>query len=330
MTGTDPKSAYLQATQRLMQQLAAGGLRMGLSHGQMETSLRDAMLEAAYTQSLQAGARVTVSALHVATGIHRREVSRWLAQRQDVETAARPRRRETGSATGIETAKAGADTPADADADADAGADAGDGASASASEIASAQTLGNDSPSARVVARWITNAAYTDEQGQPLTLPMAKQAEAVSFAQLVEDIGPEVRARSVLDGLIAAGLVEPQTDGQYRLSASAYLPEANSTESIGFLAANVGDHLAAAIHNISAPADARFFERAFFDDAVSAATVQALQEKVQDEGMALLRGMVGVSDLVDRSDAETGTVLGDAGKQRVRIGLYCYAENLDG
>lgn len=322
MTGTDPKSAYLQATQRLMQQLAAGGLRMGLSHGQMETSLRDAMLEAAYTQSLQAGARVTVSALHVATGIHRREVSRWLAQRQDVETAARPRRRETGSATGIETAKAGADTPADA----------GDGASASASasEIASAQTLGNDSPSARVVARWITNAAYTDEQGQPLTLPMAKQAEAVSFAQLVEDIGPEVRARSVLDGLIAAGLVEPQADGQYRLSASAYLPEANSTESIGFLAANVGDHLAAAIHNISAPADARFFERAFFDDAVSAATVQALQEKVQDEGMALLRGMVGVSDLVDRSDAETGTVLGDAGKQRVRIGLYCYAENLDG
>ena len=324
MTGTDPKSAYLQATQRLMQQLAAGGLRMGLSHGQMETSLRDAMLEAAYTQSLQAGARVTVSALHVATGIHRREVSRWLAQRQDVDTAARPRRRETGSATGIETAKAGADTPADADADADAGA------SASASEIASAQTLGNDSPSARVVARWITNAAYTDEQGQPLTLPMAKQAEAVSFAQLVEDIGPEVRARSVLDGLIAAGLVEPQADGQYRLSASAYLPEANSTESIGFLAANVGDHLAAAIHNISAPADARFFERAFFDDAVSAATVQALQEKVQDEGMALLRGMVGVSDLVDRSDAETGTVLGDAGKQRVRIGLYCYAENLDG
>ena len=324
MTGTDPKSAYLQATQRLMQQLAAGGLRMGLSHGQMETSLRDAMLEAAYTQSLQAGARVTVSALHVATGIHRREVSRWLAQRQDVETAARPRRRETGSATGIETAKAGADTPADAD------ADAGASASASASEIASAQTLGNDSPSARVVARWITNAAYTDEQGQPLTLPMAKQAEAVSFAQLVEDIGPEVRARSVLDGLIAAGLVEPQTDGQYRLSASAYLPEANSTESIGFLAANVGDHLAAAIHNISAPADARFFERAFFDDAVSAATVQALQEKVQDEGMALLRGMVGVSDLVDRSDAETGTVLGDAGKQRVRIGLYCYAENLDG
>ncbi len=180
------------------------------------------------------------------------------------------------------------------------------------------------------MARWITNAAYTDEQGQPLTLPMAKQAEAVSFAQLVEDIGPEVRARSVLDGLIAAGLVEPQADGQYRLSASAYLPEANSTESIGFLAANVGDHLAAAIHNISAPADARFFERAFFDDAVSAATVQALQEKVQDEGMALLRGMVGVSDLVDRSDAETGTVLGDAGKQRVRIGLYCYAENLDG
>ena len=47
MTGTDPKHAYLQATRRLMQQLAAGGLRLGLSHGQLEAGLRDAMLEAA-------------------------------------------------------------------------------------------------------------------------------------------------------------------------------------------------------------------------------------------------------------------------------------------
>ena len=174
-----------------------------------------------------------------------------------------------------------------------------------------------------MVARWTTNAGYTDAQGEPLALPMQKRADGPSFAQLVEDIGPEVRARSVLDGLIAAGLVEAQADGQFSLSAVAYLPEANSTESIGFLAANVGDHLAAAIHNISAPADARFFERAFFDDDVSLETVRALQDSVRTKGMDLLRGLVTTSDSVERAQREAG----DGGGQRVRIGLYCYTES---
>ena len=296
MTGSDPKHAYLQATRRLMQQLAAGGLRLGLSHGQLEAGLRDAMLEAAYLQSQRSGGRVTVSSLHVATGIHRREISRWLSERNEAAAG------ETGAG---ETR-------------------AGESASAKG-DSASALTLGNDSPSARVVARWTTNAGYTDAQGEPLALPMQKRADGPSFAQLVEDIGPEVRARSVLDGLIAAGLVEAQAGGYFSLSAAAYLPEANSTESIGFLAANVGDHLAAAIHNISAPADARFFERAFFDDDVTAATVRALQETVRTEGMDLLRGLVTTSDSVERAQREAG----DGGGQRVRIGLYCYTESGD-
>jgi len=309
MTGTDPKHAYLQATQRLMQQLAAGGLRLGLSHGQLEAGLRDAMLEAAYQQSQRSGGRVTVSSLHVATGIHRREISRWLSERNEATTAAAAADGEAGLPL-----EAG---PADR---------SGTGATGGArGDNASAQTLGNDSPSARVVARWTTHAGYTDAQGEPLALPMQKRADGPSFAQLVEDIGPEVRARSVLDGLIAAGLVEAQADGQFSLSAVAYLPEANSTESIGFLAANVGDHLAAAIHNISAPADARFFERAFFDDDVSAETVRALQDSVRTEGMDLLRGLVTTSDSVERAQREAG----DGGGQRVRIGLYCYTESRD-
>ena len=311
MTGTDPKHAYLQATQRLMQQLAAGGLRLGLSHGQLEAGLRDAMLEAAYQQSQRSGGRVTVSSLHVATGIHRREISRWLSERNAATTAA-------AAATG--GAAAGQPLDSGPVGDSETGATGG-----ARRDNASAQTLGNDSPSARVVARWTTHAGYTDAQGEPLALPMQKRADGPSFAQLVEDIGPEVRARSVLDGLIAAGLVEAQADGQFSLSAVAYLPEANSTESIGFLAANVGDHLAAAIHNISAPADARFFERAFFDDDVSAETVRALRDSVRTEGMDLLRGLVTTSDSVERAQREAG----DGGGQRVRIGLYCYTESRD-
>ena len=316
MTGTDPKHAYLQATGRLMQQLAAGGLRLGLSHGQLEAGLRDAMLEAAYLQSQRSGGRVTVSSLHVATGIHRREISRWLSGRNEVAAG------ETGAG---ETGAGETGTGETGTGETGAGETGAGEAAQAKGDSTSALTLGNDSPSARVVARWTTNAGYTDAQGEPLALPMQKRADGPSFAQLVEDIGPEVRARSVLDGLIAAGLVEAQADGHFSLSAAAYLPEANSTESIGFLAANVGDHLAAAIHNISAPADARFFERAFFDDDVSAETVRTLQETVRTEGMDLLRGLVTTRDSVERAQREAR----DGGGQRVRIGLYCFTESGD-
>ena len=150
---------------------------------------------------------------------------------------------------------------------------------------------------------------------------MAKRNDGPSFAQLVEEIGPEVRAKSVLEGLIAAGLVEDLEDGNFRLATMAYLPEANSKESIAFLAANVGDHLSAAIHNISASSGERFFERAMFDDDVAPHTAAKLHEQLKTEGMQLLRNMVSQSE---ESSAER-----DGGKARVRIGVYFYQDESD-
>ena len=274
MTETDPKTAYLEAARRLMQQLAQGGLRLGLSYGMMEAALRDATLEAAHQQAEKAGSKVTTSSLHVATGIHRREISRWLNER-DQESKVAP--------------------------------------------------LGNDSPSARVVARWSTNRSYIHEDGTPILLPMAKRNDGSSFAQLVEEIGPEVRAKSVLEGLIAAGLVEDLEDGRYRLSTAAYLPEANSRESIGFLAANVGDHLAGAIHNIAASPEDRFFERAYFDDSVTAEGAAWINGVVSDSGMQMLQNMMGLMNQTEPVRVDKGNVQ----DHRVRIGVYCYSEKND-
>ncbi len=184
----------------------------------------------------------------------------------------------------------------------------------------------NDSPSARVVTRWSTNRSYLSKEGAPLVLPMAKRSDGPSFAQLVDEIGPEVRAKSVLEGLIAAGLVEDLQDGTYRLAAGAYLPESNSTESIEFLSANVGDHLSAAVHNISAPAEERFFERAMFNGDLSPQTVTVMREALSVSAMNLLR------EMVDLSAPETGQSAGgsgDVGRQRVRIGVYFYQDEAD-
>lgn len=273
MEETDPKAAYLSAVRRLMYELAQGGLRMGVSHGMLESALREATLEAAFSQFERSGTKITTSSLHVATGIHRREISRWMKQRDSAEQE-RPR-------------------------------------------------IANDSPSARVVTRWSSNRSYSSAEGEPVALPMAKRSDGPSFAQLVEEIGPEVRAKSVLDGLIAAGLVEDLQDGTYQLTSTAFLPEANSTESIGFLAANVGDHLSAAVHNISASPEDRFFERAMFNPDLSPQKVQAMREALSTSAMELLQNMVTLSE-EQTSDGEAPQ--GDAGGQRVRIGVYFYQE----
>lgn len=277
MTDTEPKAAYLAAVSRLMYELAKGGLRMGVSHGMLETALRDATLEAAYAQFERSGAKITTSSLHVATGIHRREISRWMKERDNAEQGGEVR-------------------------------------------------TANDSPSARVVTRWSSNRSYLNADGEPVALPMAKQSDGPSFAQLVEEIGPEVRAKSVLDGLIAAGLVEDLQDGTYRLTSAAYLPEANSTESIAFLSANVGDHLGAAVHNISAAPEDRYFERAMFNADLSPHKVEVMKEALSKSAMELLQHMVNLSeDEVSGSDGSSG----DTGGQRVRIGVYFYQDETD-
>ena len=276
MTEKDPKAAYLRAVSRLMYELAKGGLRMGVSHGMLETALRDATLEAANSQFERSGAKITTSSLHAATGIHRREIARWMKARKSAEQS------ETRAV--------------------------------------------NDSPSARVVTRWSSNRSYLNADGKPMALPMTKQPDGPSFAQLVEEIGPEVRAKSVLDGLIAAGLVEDLQDGTYQLTSSAYLPEANSQESIAFLAANVGDHLSAAVHNISAASNDRFFERAMFNPELPLRKVEAMREALSTSAMNLLQDMVTLSE-DETLDGEDSS--GDAGSQRVRIGVYFYQDETE-
>ena len=281
MSETDPKTAYLAAAERLMHELASGGLRMGLSYAMLESALRDATLEAAFRQFERSGSKITTSSLHVATGIHRREVSRWLSERSDA----------AGGAT---------------------------------SPVARAS---HDSPSARVVARWSTHESYQHADGRPIPLPLSMRSEGgQSFAGLVEEIGPEVRAKSVLEGLIAAGLVEALQDGSFQLTAAAYLPEANSTESIGFLAANVGDHLSAAVHNISAAPEDRFFERAMFSPSVSSTQAAALREAIAAKGMSLLQDMAALAAAEEDTGADPR---GDAAGQRVRIGVYFYQDEAD-
>jgi Family of unknown function (DUF6502) len=106
---------------------------------------------------------------------------------------------------------------------------------------------------AQVVARWISDPAYltADNQARPLarTPRHAKPGEP-DFTSLVAQISQDVGARAVLEELLRLGIVHSPDNGHVGLHRNAFVPQEGVNETFHFLASNVSDHLATAVHNL--------------------------------------------------------------------------------
>jgi Family of unknown function (DUF6502) len=109
------------------------------------------------------------------------------------------------------------------------------------------------SVSAQVVARWISEPMYltTHNKARPLarTPRHAKPGEP-DFTTLVSEISRDVGARAVLDELQRLGIIANIDDTHVQLHDNAFVPHEGLSETFHFLASNVGDHLATAVHNL--------------------------------------------------------------------------------
>jgi hypothetical protein len=170
----------------------------------------------------------------------------------------------------------------------------------------------------RLVARWLSEARYLDEQQQPRCLPLnAKQG--ASFTSLVGDIcKSDLRPRVILDEWLNLGIVTIDADKNVKLNTQAFIPSKGFDEKAFFLGHNISDHLSAATHNILEQEPA-FFERCVYYDGLSQDSIQQLNTLVNKEGMKTL---IVFNELAMRLKAS------DAGKtdnqHRIDIGLYVY------
>jgi len=171
---------------------------------------------------------------------------------------------------------------------------------------------------AEVFAHWSTARAFRDRRGAPRVLP--RQGSGASFEALARAITTDVHPRSLLDELLRLGLAtHDSTSDTVALVRDAFVPRGDAARMLGFLADNVGDHLAGAVDNVLGDGS-RHFEQAVFADDLSAHSMQEVRRLVGAQWQALTRALVPALEALIEDDRGAGR----APDRRLRIGLYAY------
>ena len=177
------------------------------------------------------------------------------------------------------------------------------------------------SPATRVFTRWLSDPDLKTTEGEPRSLP--RQGMAPSFESLAQSVTRDVHPRSLLDELCRLGLA--RLDGEtVHVASNTFVPKGDSARMLGFMSANVGDHLRAAIANVVAEKSPHF-EQAVFADELSQASLETVRELVRTQWQGLLASAVPtLQKLIDADHAA-----GRQRDQRIRIGLFSYTEPMD-
>ncbi len=173
----------------------------------------------------------------------------------------------------------------------------------------------------QLVAVWLGDARYQNEDGEPLALPrFVSEGAERSFEALVAGVNKDIRSRVVLDEWLRLGIVRLDEANRVCLSTQAFIPSTGFEEKAFYFGHNLQDHAAAACSNLIGNA-APLLERSVHYDALSAASIARLTKQSHDLGMKALLAVNKTALAAEQADAS------EAGpRQRMTFGIYFYTE----
>jgi len=177
------------------------------------------------------------------------------------------------------------------------------------------------SRTSRILARWMGAPEYTDEHGNPITLPRTADDNKPSFDGLVMSVTKDVRPRAVLDEWLDRKIVSMDAEERISLVETAFIPQGGEDQQLYYFGRNLHDHIAAAATNVSTPVPV-FFERAVHYDGISESIARHLEKRSRALAKSALRNA--------NRDAYTATGDEDSGDWRWTFGVYVYAEQTKG
>jgi hypothetical protein len=171
----------------------------------------------------------------------------------------------------------------------------------------------------QVFTRWLSDPVYCRANGAPRTL--ARNGPAPSFESLARQFSTDVHPRTVLEELARLGLVHIRGDDVVP-RAAAFVPVQGLNEMTALFSANVADHIAAAVHNLTLQGP-KFLEQSVFADGLSEASTRVLAQAARDAWARAFETIVTQAQECVDADAPTGSAF------RMRFGVYYYSEDTD-
>ncbi len=173
---------------------------------------------------------------------------------------------------------------------------------------------------AALLARWLGAAEFLDEQGQPRPLArLASDGGVASFEHLVESVSKDIRSRVILDEWLHLNMVFLDHADRVVLNLEALTPTRDFGEKLHFLEANVHDHLAAAVHNLTG-GQPPMLERSIFYDQLSAESVQELRAMAGELAMQAMQALNRRALELEREDQQAGR----NSDRRINFGTYFF------
>jgi hypothetical protein len=171
---------------------------------------------------------------------------------------------------------------------------------------------------AQVVAAWTTR--FRDAKGRPRPLArLQSEGGEASFEALVAGVSTDIRARAVLDAWLRLGVVELDDEDRVSLRNAAFVASRGFDEKAFYFGHNVGDHLAAASHNLLGGRPP-FLERSVHYDSLDAASVEKLGALAEETGMKALHAVNREAMSAEARDKKSGEP-----KRRITFGIYFYS-----
>lgn len=173
-----------------------------------------------------------------------------------------------------------------------------------------------------VFTRWANDPQYCDKRGRPRVLD--RVGGPGSFEALATSASSDVHPHTLLRELIRLGVARRvETDanaegGKVCLCLDAFVPKEGVAEMLQLFSDNVGDHLAAAAHNLMG-SDAPMLEQSVYADSLRPESVAAMNSLARQIWSKAFHDIV--RDATALSDQDRGQIGAD---QRVRVGMYFY------
>lgn len=175
---------------------------------------------------------------------------------------------------------------------------------------------------ARVVAAWLREKDFLDENGNPADLPMT--GPKASFSELIRRFSGDVPARATLDELIRVGTVKLQEDGKVRLVSRSFVPEKSDTDIMHILGKDVSHLISTLDHNLHPDSNGPFFQREVAYDNLPDNVLPRFRKLSGKKAQSLLEKL---DKWLAKYDRDVSPEVKGEGRNHIGLGIYCFEES---